>query len=303
MATRNRNLTKRWLEIDLWISTGFEEAISNFLIEQGATGVEEIDEEEERKKLRTYFPKKGKDERVLNVLNRYLESVRRLYPGRFRYRIENRILPDKDWGESWKKFFKPVRVTPHIVVKPPWRSIRLKRNQIPIEITPGLAFGTGTHATTQLCIRTLAQRLRVKGLSVLDVGTGSGILAIIAAKLGASEVWGIDTDDLSVEIAAENVERNNVSHWVRIRLGTVGDVRRTFDVVVANIDVRVLKRMRWPLLRRVKPGGYLVLSGLLAEEEKALRNQYLDTEQLQFKEVKRQEEWACLTLRKKGGEG
>jgi len=149
----------------------------------------------------------------------------------------------------------------------------------------------------------LAKRLGVKGLSVLDVGTGSGILAIIAAKLEASEVWGVDTDDLSVEIAGKNVEINKVSHIVRIRLGTVGDVRRTFDVVVANIDLRVLKRMRWPLLRRVKPGGYLVLSGLLAEEGKALRKWYLDAGQFHFKEIKKQGEWACLTLRKKGGEG
>jgi ribosomal protein L11 methyltransferase len=272
-------------------------------MEQGATGVEEIDEEQERKRLRTYFPRKGKDEKVLNALNRYLASVRRLYPGQFDYRIENLTLPDKDWGESWKKFFKPVRVTSHIVVKPPWRSIRLKRGEIPIEITPGLAFGTGTHATTQLCIRTLAKKLQVKGLSVLDVGTGSGILAIIAAKLKASEVLGVDTDDLSVEIAGENVERNNVSHLVRIRLGTVRDVRRTFDVVVANIDLGVLKRIRRPLLCRVKPGGYLILSGLLAEEEKTLRKWYLDTGQFQFKEIKKQGEWACLTLRKKGGEG
>jgi ribosomal protein L11 methyltransferase len=294
---------KRWLEIDLWISAGFEEAISNFLMEQGATGVEETDDELEGKRLRTYFPRKGKDKRVLNALNRYLRSLQRLYPSGFRYRIENLTLPDKDWGESWKKFFKPVRVTPRIVVKPPWRSIRLKRNQVPIEITPGLAFGTGTHATTQLCIRTLEKRLRVKGLSVLDVGTGSGILAIIAAKLEASEVWGVDTDDLSVDIAGKNVERNNVSHLVRVRLGTVGDVRRTFDVVVANIDLRILKRMRWPLLSRVKPGGYLVLSGLLAEEEKALRKRYLDTGQFQFKETERQGEWACLTLRRKGSEG
>jgi len=293
---------KRWLEIDLWVSAGFEEAVSNFLMERGATGVEEIDEEQGRKKLKTYFPRRGKDQRVLNALYRYLKSVQRLSPGQFHYRIENLTLPDKDWGESWKKFFKPVKVTSRIVVKPPWRSIRLKRNQVAIEITPGLAFGTGTHATTQLCIQTLEKRLRVKGLSVLDVGTGSGILAIIAAKLGASEVWGIDTDDLSVEMAGENVERNNVSHMVRIRLGRLGDVRRTFDVVVANIDLRVLKRMRWPLLHHLKPGGCLVLSGLLAEEEKALRKRYLDTGQFQFMVIKKQGEWACLTLRKKGGE-
>jgi ribosomal protein L11 methyltransferase len=83
----------------------------------------------------------------------------------------------------------------------------------------------------------------------------------------------------------------------------LGDVRRTFDVVVANIDLRVLRRMRWPLLHRVKPGGYLVLSGLLTEEEKALRKRYLDTAQFQFMEIKKQGEWTCLTLRKKGGEG
>ena len=99
-------------------------------------------------------------------------------------------------------------MTSRLVVKPPWSKIRLKKNQIPIDIYPGMAFGTGTHATTKLCMRALERSLRRKGLSVLDVGTGSGILSIAAAQLGAGEVWGLDIDGEAVENARENVERN-----------------------------------------------------------------------------------------------
>ena len=108
---------------------------------------------------------------------------------------------------------------------PPWERAVLKRGQIPIEITPGMAFGTGTHATTQLCIQVLENRMKRKGLSVLDVGTGSGILAIVAAKLGAQEVWAIDIDEVAIEGARENTEKNGVKGIVRIRKGGIGRIQ------------------------------------------------------------------------------
>jgi ribosomal protein L11 methyltransferase len=268
-------------------------------MEQGGTGIEEVAESPRRTRLKTYFPETGREGQVLRILHRYLKSLERLYPGRFSFQVETSTTPEKDWGERWKQFFKPVRVTPRIVVKPPWSRVRLGKGQIPVEINPGVAFGTGTHATTKLCIQALENALRKRGLSVLDVGTGSGILSIVAAKLGAREVWGVDPDGASVENAKENVARNGVSTCVRIRRGTIGRFGNTFDIVVANIDLRVLRRMRWPLVRHLASGGLLILSGLLDREKERIEQRYLETGLLAKAGAAQMEEWVCLTFRKK----
>src|SRR4030043_791889 len=290
---------KRWLVIELFVPKEFGEAVSNFLIEQGATGLEELQGDLNGEKLRTYFPQDGKEKKVLHVLRRYLKSLKKISPEIPNPQIKTTSIPEQDWGENWKRFFKPVQVTPKFVVKPPWSKIRLKRRQIPIDITPGMAFGTGTHATTILCIRALEERLKKKGLSVLDVGTGSGILSIIAAKLGAKEVWGIDIDGGAAENARENVEKNHVSDIVRIRKGSLGDLERKFDIVVANIDLKSLRRMKKPLLRHLKNKGFLILSGILEGEKEKLPEYYLETGLLRWIKETQEGEWVCLTFKKK----
>ena len=289
---------KHWLAITLLIPRGFGEAVSNFLIEQGATGVEEVGENLRWEKLKAYFPQDGKEKRVLRNLHRYLKSLRSITPEMSQTQIETTSIPDQDWGENWKRFFKPVQVTSTFVVKPPWSRIRLKKNQIPIDINPGMAFGTGAHATTKLCMKALERSFRRKGLSVLDVGTGSGILSIAAARLGAGEVWGLDIDGAAVENARENVKRNSVFNIVKIRKGRIGEIQERFDVVVTNIDLKNLKRMRWPLIHHLKSQGFLILSGILEEEGERLRQHYLETGHFQWAKVTREEGWACLTFRK-----
>jgi len=290
---------KRWLVIELFIAKEFGEAVSNFLIEQGAKGIEELDGDLKWERLRTYFPQDGKEKRVLHALHRYLKSLKKISPEIPRAQIKTASLPEQDWGENWKRFFKPVQVTSRFVVKPPWSKIRLKRGQISIDITPGMAFGTGTHATTILCIQALEERLQKGGLSVLDVGTGSGILSIIAAKLGAKEVWGIDIDGVAVEIARENVEKNHVSNIVKIRKGSIGVLEKKFDAVVANIDLKSLRRMRRPLLNHLNNQGFLILSGILEEEKEKLHEYYLETGLLRCIKETQEGEWVCLTFRKK----
>jgi ribosomal protein L11 methyltransferase len=162
-----------------------------------------------------------------------------------------------------------------------------------------MAFGTGTHATTKLCIRALGVGLRRKGLSVLDVGTGSGILSISAALLGADEVWGLDIDGVAIENARENVERNRVSDIVKIRKGRIGDIRKKFDVVVANIDFKNLKRVRGALIRHLRNQGFLILSGILNEEGQELRRHYLETGYFRWAKMTHEEEWTCMTLKKR----
>jgi ribosomal protein L11 methyltransferase len=290
---------KQWLVINLLVPRGLEEGISNFLIEQGATGIEEIDEDLKWERLKAYFLKDGKEKSVLRTLHRYLRSLQTISPEMPSIKIEMISIPEQDWGENWKKFFKPVQVGSRCVVKPPWSKTRLKKGQVPVVITPGMAFGTGTHATTKLCIQTLELRLRRRGLSVLDVGTGSGILSIAAAKLGAGEVLGLDIDGVAVRAARENVRQNGVSDIVRIRKGRIGDIRRKFDIVVANIDHKSLRRMRIPLLLHLKAEGLLILSGILEAEGDFFRQHYLKTNLLRWAKVTQEEGWVCLVLKKK----
>ena len=290
---------KQWVELSLLIPTESEEAISNFLVEQGTTGIEEVDEDPGWKKLRAYFPGDGEVKKLLQTLKRYLKSLEDIYPDLPRSRMEIQRIPEQDWSENWKRFFKPLQVTPKFLVKAPWSSVRSKKGQIHIVITPGMAFGIGTHATTKLCIQALEKRLPKKGGTLLDVGTGSGILAIIAAKAGAKEVWGIDVDQVAVEAARENLRMNGVSDVVTIRKGSIRRIRKRFDGVVANIDFKSLRRMRIPLIHRVNAGGFLILSGVLTRDEETLRQFYLETRLLKSLENIREGEWSCLSFRKR----
>jgi ribosomal protein L11 methyltransferase len=290
---------KRWLAVSLLIPRGYREAISNFLFEQGASGIEELDEDVTWERLKTYFLQDGSEKRSLRALHRYLKSLQGIDPNIAFTRVETASISEENWGENWKKFFKPVQVTQKVVVKPPWSQVRLKKAQLLIEITPGMAFGTGTHATTKLCIQALEVSLRKKGLSVLDVGTGSGILSIIAARLGAKEVLGLDIDGVAIENARENVKKNGVSDIVTIRKRRIGDIQKRFDLIVANIDHRSLRRLRMPLLRHLKYKGFLILSGILEGEGERFRQYYLETELLQLVKMIQEGEWICLIFRKK----
>ena len=290
---------RHWLLISLYVPGASIEAVSNFLMEQGATGIEENEEGQKGERLKAYFLRDGREGGVLRALRRYLKSLQTIQPEISQSKIETITIPEQDWGEKWKKFFKPFQVTSRVVVKPPWSSFQPKKNKVSIIINPGMAFGTGTHATTKLCIRALEKGLRKKGLSVLDVGTGSGILSILAGRMGAGEVLGVDTDEVAVEVARENVRQNQVSDLVKVRKGSIGHIRRQFDVVVANIDLRSLRRMRRPLLRHLRGKGLLVLSGLLEGEGERLRRHYMQAGFLRWVESTQEGEWICLTFRKK----
>jgi ribosomal protein L11 methyltransferase len=290
---------KQWIVFRLLMPEEFQEQVANFLMEQGATGLEEeIKEGSKEIAFKAYFLKDGGEKRVKTNLRRYMKSIEIIFSRKVSYRVSTAVISEQDWGENWKQFFKPLRIGSKLVVFPPWEKARLKEGEVPIEITPGMAFGTGTHGTTQLCIEALEKRLKKRSASVLDVGTGSGILAIVAAKLGTQEVLAIDTDPVAVEVAAENVEKNGVQGVVRVRRGEVGRIRKRFDIVVANIDFKGLERLKLPLIRRVKNEGYLILSGILKEEEDKIRQDFLETKALRFVERDRRGEWSCLTFRR-----
>lgn len=171
---------------------------------------------------------------------------------------------EEDWANNWKAYFKPFRVGERLVVVPSWEEYELREGELPLLLDPGMAFGTGTHATTALCLHWL-ERLIQPGARVLDVGTGSGILAIAAARLGADQVLGIDLDPVAVEVARENVARNQVP--VEVRLSTLTEVEpEECELVVANIIASVIIDLLPEIARRMKSGGRFLASGIIAEK-------------------------------------
>lgn len=267
-------------------------------MEQGASGIEEIEDDKNLNLLRAYFPDEGGIKRVVKALKTYLRSLKGIFPRFPSIEIQTQFLKEQDWSEGWKKYFKPIRVGSKLIILPPWIKIRLKRGEIPILITPGMGFGTGTHSTTKLCIKALMKWLNKKGRSVLDVGTGSGILSIVAARLGAGEVWGIDIDEEALKLARKNVEQNHLAGIIHIRKGSVGRIREAFDLIVANIDLKTLWRLRNPIVKRLKPEGILILSGVLQEDEGKLCDHYLKSRSLNYLETRRDKGWVCLTFQK-----
>jgi len=179
---------------------------------------------------------------------------------------------DDDWATAYRSFFRPIRLG-RVVVRPSWEpeAPAEREGDVVVEIDPGMAFGTGHHETTRLCLMALQDHVRC-GETVLDVGTGSGILAIAAAKLGAARVVGIDIDPVAARIAAENVERNGLAGVIAI---LTGDSPRVFDgiadIVLANIVPDVIIAMAADLCSKVRPGGKLITSGIITERAEDLR--------------------------------
>ncbi len=170
---------------------------------------------------------------------------------------------NEDWSKKWKEKWDITRVTDKIVVVPDWLDYTQKENEIVIRLEPGCAFGTGTHATTQICMKAL-EIIDVKNKDVADIGTGSGILAVCAKKFGAKYVYGCDNDDTVIDVAKENAVKNNAE--CEFELGTADKIQRKFDFVMANILHNVLFEIMEDLQNITKKGGYIALSGILDEK-------------------------------------
>ena len=184
--------------------------------------------------------------------------------------IEPKVEDDVLWRDKWKEYFKPTKLSNNIVVKPTWCEYKPNEEDIVIEIDPGMAFGTGTHETTKLCIRMIEKYMH-GGYKVLDVGSGSGILSIAAAKLGASDVLGIDIDEDAVRVSNENYELNGVSDRAKAIVGdlTVG-VDYKANIVVANLLADIVMRLSKDAKRHLGEKGIFITSGILTEKSEAV---------------------------------
>lgn len=214
------------------------------------------------------------------------------------YTIDFYEYDEEDYQNSWKKYLFPEKVSEKFVVKPTWREYTPEADELIIELDPGRAFGTGSHPTTSLCLKLMEKNI-YEGDSVIDVGTGSGILMIAADRLGASEIYGTDIDELAVESAKENLELNNISEdKAKVYKGDLISVveNKKFDVVVANILADVLLILLHDISKVVKPNGKIIFSGIIEDKCELLRR---EVESLGFtvEEIKADKEWRAMLIK------
>ena len=212
-------------------------------------------------------------------------------------RISYKKLDDEDWAHAWKAYFWPQKISRRMVVKPTWREYQAAPEEIVIELDPGMAFGTGTHPTTALCAAMIEKFLK-KGDCFLDVGTGSGILMIAAARLGASRVCGIDKDETAVEIATANLRLNSIQPArFQVKTGNlIDETRETYDMIAANILTHVILDLIVDIKRVLNPGGIFICSGIIEKKQSQVTTALKNTG-FKIVETAVKEEWVAIAGR------
>lgn len=285
--------------------------IINILYEFGISGVK-IDEPMKRHTLDFYRNEQDfvSNEYAVSAYfpdNAYTERRKVLISNRFKeffnerediiYNVDFYSLEDEDYQDSWKKYVFTEKISDRFVVKPTWREYEAEDGELLIEIDPGRAFGTGTHPTTYLCVQMMEKYIK-EGQSIIDVGTGSGILMVAGDKLGASEIWGVDIDESAVEVARENLNLNKVSeNKTKLLVGNLLNVveDKKFDVVIANILADVIILLLKDISKVVNKNGLIILSGII-EDKKNEIIKISKENNLNLIDEKIEKEWVSLCL-------
>jgi len=280
-----------WFAVDVIAAPEACEACEYGLMEAGALGTETGDLDEGRQQVTAYFSDAINEYSIRGML---LEAFRiyDLSPGLLS-ELKTRKVADQDWLAEWKKGWQPIEVCERFIIAPPWYEINDAKGRIVIRIEPGMAFGTGTHETTRLCL--VAIEKYFKGGSFLDVGTGTGILAIAAAKLfPQARIEACDTDADAVAIARANAELNNVLSSVDFRVGTIDETTASADCVCANLTADAIRPLLLSLLGATC--GRLILSGILVEQIDAVRSSLNELGVSRSYDIVSEGEWAAITV-------
>ncbi len=285
----------QWVAISVTTTCEAQDAVCQILYEAGAKGA--VVEGDRIIKITVYFPSGNGTDSIISHVKEKINGLSRygINPGKTDIVME--CIDDKDWAGQWKKSYKPIRITPSLVVKPTWRDMAPDPDDIVIELDPGMAFGTGTHFTTQSCL-TLLEKYIKQGCSVLDVGTGAGILAIAAAKLGASNVLALDIDDVAITVAKQNIEQNDVEDRVDAKNGSPDNmVLGRYDIIVMNIVAEVIVNLIPCLSKTLKEQGLLIVAGIIPDRIGMIEEAFIK-EGMAVVETLRDENWITFVYGK-----
>ncbi len=290
----------RWVEITIKATSKSAEAAADILMDEGCGGTAMFSPGSSgcaaSVNVSGYLPV---SDSIEALLERVRDRVRQLPEAGLKVQTNQvgiRLIDDDDWATAWKKYFKPIRIG-RVVIKPSWEGFSAGPSDVVVELDPGMAFGTGAHESTRLCLLLLQERVRC-GQTVFDVGTGSGILAIAAARLGASKVLAIDNDHIAVETASRNVTRAGLCDVVQVKLADSPAALETeADVTVANIVPDVIIPMAEALREATKLEGTLITSGIVSERASEVRAA-LERTGLETIGVRTEGDWVALESRR-----
>jgi ribosomal protein L11 methyltransferase len=260
---------RQWLKITIHTDPVLTDAIEDFMMGISDAGVElTVDQPGETTLINGYFDKSRADqaetEGIIKQLSAYLQELAEIFEVAVPI-MTSTFIEDEDWSATWKEHFKPFAIIPGLVIAPTWEEYHGKENEKVIVMDPGMAFGTGHHATTSLSLQLLQDALAThSALSVLDVGTGTGILGMAAGLFGAARVMAIDNDPEAVSAASENCVRNNLQGIMEVAITPLGSLSEPYPLVIANIVHDVLLELAPDLARLTANGGQLILSGILS---------------------------------------
>lgn len=303
---------EQWIEISVEIPQHLQDPLANFLIELGSNGVivdEDISDpltkkiksdRKDHKRILAYLKKDKQSQQKIHSFDRYLKSLIKIHSLKDSPQIKIKITAEEDWSKKWQQFFTTTRIGKHIIIKPSWELFLPEEGDIIIEMDPGMAFGTGTHPTTRMCLE-ITENLILNATeaigSMLDVGIGSGILSIAAAKMGIKRTVGIDIDPIALRYAKQNIEKNHVIDRIEVRETSLKKMEGKFDLVVANILSDVLIKMRKELYSHLGDNGILILSGILDENESKIEKKFI-SKKLSLVDLYQDTGWICLVLQK-----
>ena len=247
--------------------------------------------------VRAYFAEEDNIEDVLEYVNERLTELKEMGLDLGESKVEHEKMHEEDWANTWKQYYKPTKVGEKIVVKPIWEEYEAKDGELVVDLDPGMAFGTGTHETTRMCIQSLEKYVK-EDSTVFDVGCGSGILAIAAAKLGAKLAVGVDLDPVAVESSIENVGYNKLKNIEILHGNLVEVIDGKADIVVANILAEIICILTDDVKRVLKDGGVFITSGIIHDRVDMVCEK-LEATGFEVMEKNRDGEWNCIVAKLK----
>lgn len=247
--------------------------------------------------VKAYFSEEDDIEQILAYINEKIEEIKAMGIDLGIGKVESEKMFEEDWANNWKKYYKPTKVGDKLVVKPIWEEYEAKEGELVVELDPGMAFGTGDHETTRMCMKALEKHVKADS-TVFDVGCGSGILAISAAKLGAKLAVGVDLDPVAVESAKENVTFNNVDNIEILHGNLVEVIEGKADIVVANILAEIICILTEDVKRVLKQDGYFITSGIIHDRVEMVKTK-LENSGFEVLEINTEGEWNCIVAKSK----